>query len=308
MGSGPIGNATRLAAQLVLVLLGISTALFFLIRLSGDPIALLAGPDAGPAVIASIRQQLGLDDPLWIQYGRFLGALLRLDFGNSFRTHQPAMPMVLEQLPSTLELGGLAILLAVMVGVPAGVLAAARRGPVSSVVFVLALLGQSIPNFALGILLIVVFAVGLHLLPSFGHASAAAFVLPVVTLAAYLVAKLARLARSGVLETLGEDYVRTARAKGLPPGRVLWRHAVRNALLPVLSVLGIELSYLVSGSVIVETVFAWPGVGRQLIQAVTARDYPVVQAATFLIAVLVVLINLAVDVAYRVADPRLRQG
>jgi ABC-type dipeptide/oligopeptide/nickel transport system permease component len=295
--------------QVVVVMFVVSSLLFFLMRSSGDPVALLAGENADPAVVAKIRQAYGFDDPLPVQYGRFLAHAVQLDFGDSLAARTSALGLVMSRVPASAELIAAGFVLAVVVAVPLGIVAAVRRGsPVAMFAQAIGFLGQSIPSFSLGLVLILVFAVWLHLLPSFGAGSAQQLVLPAVTLGMVLMAKTVRMVRSGMLDVLTADYVRTARAKGLADTAVVRRHALRNALLPVVTVLGVDLSALIGGTVVVETIFAWPGLGRQLVDAITSRDYPVVQATVFFIAFAVVFINTLVDVVYRVIDPRIRLG
>ena len=295
--------------QLVLVLVGISTVLFFLLRLSGDPVVLLVPEDAGEDVREAVRQSYGLDQSLWTQYLIFLSRAAVLDFGYSYRYDTPALSLVLDRLPATAVLAFTAVAVALAVAIPVGVVSAVKRESVgSSLVMLAALFGQAMPVFWLGILLILVFAVGLGWLPSFGNEGPLHIILPALTLGLVIMAKIARLMRSGMLEVLEQDYVRTAYAKGLTASTVLWRHALRNGLISVVTIVGLELSHLLGGAVITETIFAWPGLGRQLTQAVQVRDYPLIQATVFMIALFVVLINFAVDATYRGLDPRIREG
>jgi ABC-type dipeptide/oligopeptide/nickel transport system permease component len=291
--------------ELILVLFGVSTLLFFLLRLSGDPVVILAGPNATPEMRDQMRQELGFNDPLATQYLRFLQGATRLDFGQSLRFRSPAMSEIFQRLPATLELTVAAMLLTVIVAVPAGMYAALWRGRLSgTAVMLTALVGQAMPSFWLGAVLILIFSVRLGWLPSFGSGTPLHVVLPAVTLSAFFMAKLARLTRSGMLEIMHHDYVVTARGKGLSEFLVLRRHILRNMLIPLITVLGLDVGFLMGGAVIVESVFAWPGIGRQLVDAVFTRDYPIVQATVFVVAAMVVLINLAVDIAYRWLDPR----
>jgi peptide/nickel transport system permease protein len=296
----------RRIIYLVLVLLGISTILFVLLRVSGDPITVLLGPDnPSPEAERALRAAYGLDRPLYIQYFRFLMEAARLHFGESLQTGQDALQLVVARLPASGSLAVAAALLATLVSLPVGIYAAVRRNsPLTSLLMVGALIGQSTPVFALGILLILVFAVNLHWLPSIGNGSWRHMVLPAITLSGFMMAKLARMVRSGMLEVLSQDYVRTARAKGLPLTGVVLKHGLRNMLIPVVTILGMEISYLLGGAVIVETVFAWPGLGRQMLGAVLARDYAVVQATVFVVAAITVLVNLLVDLMYHYLDPR----
>jgi len=309
--------------QSLLVLIGISLIVFILLHLSGDPAVLLMPPDATKQDIDNFRKLMGFDDPLFLrwppwtalnppwrlvtetQYGRFMGGLARGDFGLSFRHQQPALGLVLERMPATLELTLAAMLIAVSVAIPVGILSAVRRNTsLDHAGMVLALLGQSMPVYWLGIMLILLFAVRLNLLPAFGSGSLSHLALPAVTLGAFSMARIARLTRSGMLEVLGQEYVRTARAKGLAERRIILKHALKNAAIPVITVIGLDLGTLLGGAVITETIFAWPGVGRLAVQAIANRDYPVVQAAVFVLAAIFVLINFLVDVLYTYVDPR----
>jgi peptide/nickel transport system permease protein len=299
----------RRLGQLVVVLLGASTLVFGLLRLSGDPAVLFVGPDASHEDVARVRAELGFDDPLPVQYLRFLSRAAVGDFGLSLRYDRPALEMVAESFPATLELTLAALLLSTLLAVPAGVLAGVYRGSLyDNAAMVGSLLGQSVPTFWLGIMLIVFLAVQVPLLPTSGRGTWAHLVLPAVTLGTFSVARIARLTRSGMLEVLTQDYIRTARAKGTGEGRVVFRHALRNAALSALTVVSFTLSALVGGAIITETIFAWPGVGRLLLQGVSVRDYPLVQAAVFVIALFVTAINLLTDLLYAVLDPRIQYG
>ena len=297
----------RRLAQSVLVLLGVSFVVFFILYLTGDPALLLLPPDATADEIQKFREAMGFNDPFIVQYGRFLGGALRGDFGQSVRHGEPAFPLVLERLPATFQLSGAALLVALVLAIPAGVLSAVRRNTVPDyVATVLALLGQSMPTFWLGIMLILVFSVQFNWLPSSGRGGLEHLVLPAVTLGLFTTARITRLTRSGMLEVLNQDYIRTARAKGVSGQPVVWKHAFKNAAIPIVTIVGIELGTLLGGSVITETIFAWPGVGRLSVQAINNRDYPVVQAAVFLLASTFVLVNLVVDLLYTYLDPRIR--
>ena len=294
----------------VFVLWGAVTIVFAAIRLApGDPAQLMLGTDASAADIAALRQRLGLDRPLPVQYGRYLLDALRLDFGSSLRLDQPALQAVAERLGATGQLALAAMLLAVAISFPLGIAAALRpRSLVDRIVSILSLLGQSVPSFWLGIMFILLFARQLRLLPSSGAESWQHLVMPALTLALPLVGVLTRLVRSGLLEVLHEDYVRTARAKGLAPRSVVTRHALMNMLIPVITLIGLQLGHLLGGAVIVETVFAWPGVGRLLVEAISNRDYPLVQAAILLVTIGFITINFLVDLSYGYLDPRVRLG
>lgn len=291
---------------LLIVVWTIVTMLFFLIRMSGDPVAILAGEDATPERVEQVREAYGLDEPVFVQYGRFMEKAVVLDFGDSFRYRRDAFPFVLDRLTATLKLAGIAMALTVLVAFPAGIIAAIRRGRFSSIVVMLgSLVGQAVPNFWLAIMLIWAFTVQLHWFPSFGGGGIEHLVLPAVALSALPIARQTRLVRSGMLEVFSQDYIRTARSKGLRDTVVIYRHAIKNMMLPILAVVGLDVAYLVAGSVVIETVFAYPGIGSTLVASVLARDYPAVQAAVFLISVMVVSVNIVVDLSYRWLDPRI---
>jgi peptide/nickel transport system permease protein len=295
--------------QLILVLLGISLVAFILLRLKGDPAALMLPAEAGEEQLEAFRQAMGFDRPLPEQFGKFLLRAAAGDFGRSLRYNQPALELVVERFPATVSLALAALTVSVLVAVPAGILSAVYRYSLfDQAAMSLALLGQSMPVFWLGLLMILVFAVHLRLLPSSGGGGPEHLVLPALTLGLYSAGRIARLVRSSMLEALGQDYIRTARAKGLPELPVICVHGLRNALLPVVTLVGLELGSALGGAVITETVFAWPGVGRLVVGAIFTRDYPVVQAGVCLIAASFALVNLAVDLLYTVLDPRIRHG
>jgi peptide/nickel transport system permease protein len=293
--------------QSVLVLLGVSFVVFAILFLTGDPALVLLPPDASLEDIAKFRKEMGFDQPFLVQYGRFLYGAVRGDFGQSVRHGEPAFDLVMERMPATFELSGAALLIALCLAIPAGIVSAVRRNSVLDYVStVVALLGQSMPTFWLGIMLILLFSVQLNLLPSSGRGSWQHMLLPAVTLGLFTTARITRLTRSGMLEVLNQDYIRTARAKGVANPPVVWKHALKNAAIPIVTIVGIELGTLLGGSVITETIFAWPGVGRLSVQAIYNRDYPVVQAAVFTLSATFVLVNLIVDVLYTYLDPRIR--
>jgi ABC-type dipeptide/oligopeptide/nickel transport system permease component len=299
----------RRLLQSLLVLLGVSAVVFLILHLTGDPAILLLPQDATAEDIARLRSQLGFNDPLIVQYLRFLRGAVQGNFGDSLRHGEPAMSLVLERLPATFELAGAGLLIALCLAIPAGILSAVRRNTVVDYVStVIALLGQAMPTFWLGIMLILVFSVHLGWLPSSGRGGGDLqyLILPAVTLGLFTTARITRLTRSGMLEVLGQDYIRTARAKGVSEPPVVWKHALRNASIPIITIVGIELGTLLGGSVITETIFAWPGVGRLSVQAIFNRDYPVVQAAVFLLATTFVVVNFLVDITYTYLDPRIR--
>ena len=291
----------------LIVVLGVTTLVFIALRMTGDPAVMLLPGDPTMEEIALMRQKLGLDKPMHEQYFAFLGNAFRGDFGQSFRHGIPASSVVLERLPATALLAFSALALASTLAIPLGILAAVYRGTIADTgVMLLAVIGQGVPFFWLGLMLILVFGVELRLFPTGGYGSFAHLVLPSVTLAAYLGASTARIARSSMLEVLGQDYMRTARAKGLALHVVVLKHGLRNAAIPLATYLGLQMGLLLGGTVVVEEIFAWPGVGRLLLQAISFRDYPVVQAATFMLAMIFVAVNFIVDILYAVLDPRVR--
>jgi peptide/nickel transport system permease protein len=297
---------SRLATAL-LVILGVSVVSFVLTFLTGDPAEIMLPPGATAEQIAKFKSDWGFDDPISVQYWRFLSRAVHGDFGNSLRHGQPALPLIWDRLPATLQLTVTAMLLAICLAVPLGVLSATHRGsPFDLFAMLVALLGQSLPNFWLAIMMILLFAVTLGWLPTSGRGGPEHVVMPAVAIAISLMALLTRLVRSTMLEVLSEDYVRTARAKGVGELAVITRHALRNALIPLVTVIGLQFGYILGGAVVIETVFTWPGVGLFTIQAIVNRDYPVVQASVFLLATGVVLINLLVDLLYGWLDPRIR--
>jgi peptide/nickel transport system permease protein len=300
-----------LARRLLLtlpVLLGVATLVFSLIHLiPGDPAQAMLGDTASPEEIAQLRERLGLDRPLPEQYTSFLAGLVRGDLGMSLRTSQPVTTMIVERMPATFELAAAAMVFAVAVAMPLGIAAAVWRGtPVDHSAMTMALLGISIPNFWLGPLLAIVFAVELGWLPVSGRGTWAHLVLPAISLGAALAAILARMTRATLLEELREQYVLAARARGTSRFRAVVRHAFRNSLVPVVTLIGLQFGAVLTGAVITETIFAWPGIGRLLIQSISFRDYPLVQGCILLIAITYVGVNLLTDLVYGVLDPRIR--
>jgi peptide/nickel transport system permease protein len=296
--------ASRLAQTVLVVFLAL-TAVFFMSRLGGDPVLLFLPTDIQAKDVEEFRQRLGFNDPLTVQYARFMGGALRGDFGESLRYRRDAMGLVLERLPATLLLAATAVGLTLLVAVPVGVLSAVRRNTlVDHVGTVVTVLGQAVPGFWLGLMLIYVFSVQLRWLPTGGTGTLAHLVMPSVVLAAFFSARIARLTRSALLDALGEDYVLTARAKGLGEARVIGKHTLRNSAIPIVTLAGLEIGQLLGGAVIAETIFAWPGLGRLAVQALLNRDFPVVLAAVFVTSVAYTLINLVVDVLYGWLDPR----
>ncbi|MCG6940055.1 MAG: ABC transporter permease [Thiohalocapsa sp.] len=302
----PAAILTRLGAALVVVV-GVCTLVFLLIHLvPGDPVEAMLGERAQASDRLALRAALGLDLPLWEQYRRYITGLLHLNLGQSFLDQRPVAAILAERLPATLRLALAGLGIALVVALPLGMLAARFRGTaLDSAAMTLSLAGISIPNFWLGPLLILVFSLWLGWTPVSGDEAPASIVLPAITLGTALAAILARMVRASMLEVLGEDYIRTARAKGLGEAAVLWRHALRNAWLPVLTVIGLQLGGLLAGAVITETVFAWPGIGSLLVDAIKARDFPVVQGCVLLISLCYVLVNALTDLAYVWIDPRI---
>lgn len=295
-------------AQVPLVILGMTFVVFVFLNASGDPVLLLLPPEAPPEDVERMRQALGLDRPLLARYWAFLTDAIQGDFGTSLRARQPAMEVVLDALPATLELALAALVVATLISIPLGVLAAIRRdGPIDMAATVIAVLGQSMPVFWLGIILIMIFSVMLQWFPVSGRGGFAALVLPALTLGWYMNAIMTRLTRTAMLEVLSEPYIRTARAKGLPERRVVLRHGLRNALIPIVTIWGLQAGTMLTGTVVTETVFSWPGVGRASIYAVLGRDYPVVLASIAVFTLIFVVINLLIDVAYLIIDPRIRR-
>ena len=289
------------------VVLGVLTIVFFLQRLSGDPTNLLLPIDASPELRAELRRELGLDRPLPIQYLSFIGDVLQGDLGQSYRFNEPALGLVLERLPSTLLLAASSLVLALLLSVPLGILAAIHRDSWIDVLATgVSLVGQATPVYWLGLLSILLFSVQLRLLPSMGGGSFAALVLPACTLAVYSMARIVRIARASVLDVLGQDYVDVARAKGLPERTVVLKHVLRNAAIPIVTVVGLQFGGLLGGAVLTETVFSWPGIGRLAVEAVRNRDFPVVQSVTLVVAVLFSAINLLVDLLYAALNPQIR--
>jgi len=296
----------RLLAALV-TLLGVSFIVFMLMHLlPGDPARLIAGLNSPEAEVIRLRSQLGLDQPLAVQYWRFLTHLVQGDLGTSIRSSAPVLNEILARMPWTILLAFVSTAIATLIGIPAGVIAARWRNSLPDyLTSLVTLFGISMPVYWLGLMLIILFAVNLHWLPAGGNEGASSVILPAVTLAAFSVALIARMTRSSMLEVLGQDYLRTARAKGLRENAVIFRHALKNAFIPVITVIGLQLGMLLSGSVLTETVFGWPGIGLLLVDSIFARDYPVVQGVVMVFAVIFTLLNILVDIFYACLDPRI---
>lgn len=291
----------------VLSLLLLSLIIFLLVRLTGDPSVLLVEPGASKEDLAAIRLQLGLDRPIWVQYGQFMSSLARGDFGHSFYYRTPVLELYLSRLPHSLLLAATAMVFSLLVGIPSGILAAVRVNQWwDSAGKIFSLLGLSLPSFWVGLVMILFFSVYLGWLPSSGSGTALHLIMPAFALGWYFAAAHMRLTRSAMLEVLGSEYVKLARLKGLPEALVIGKHAFKNALIPVLTLAGINLVIMVNVAVVVETVFAWPGVGRLLYEGISFRDFPVVQATVLIGGAMIVIVNFFVDVLYAVIDPRIR--
>jgi len=286
----------------------IVTMVFLLAHIvPGDPVEQMLGEGARAGDIQELRHELGLDEPISRQYGRYLGGVVRGNLGESIRFQEPVASVVLDHYPATLELAFFALLVCSAIAIPAGMFAAERRGTAADhAVGVFTLFGLSVPNFALGPVLILVFSVLLGWLPVSGRGGISHLILPGITLGAALAAILTRMVRTSVIEELSSDYVRTARAKGLRESAVMFRHAFRNALIPILTILGLQFGTLLAGTIVTESIFSWPGIGRLSVQAIEARDYPLLQGCILLIAVSYVVVNLLTDMVYAFVDPRVR--
>ena len=284
------------------------TLVFLMIHIvPGDPVEQMLGEGSAPGQLTQLRHSLGLDLPLHVQYGHYLWQLAHGDLGQSLKFQAPVRRIIFERYPATLQLAFLALVVCASIAIPAGVLAAHRRGQLTDrAVSVFTLLGLAVPNFALGPVLILLFSIQLGLLPVSGRGGPSYYILPAATLGAALAAILTRMVRGSMLEELSSDYVRTARAKGLSTGAVLFRHAFRNALIPIITILGLQFGTLLAGTIVTETIFSWPGIGRLTVQAISSRDYPLLQGCILVIAVSYVVVNLLTDVLYAVVDPRVR--
>jgi peptide/nickel transport system permease protein len=300
----------RRLLQSAFVIFGVACVTFLVLRLvPGDPARLMVPPGTSEKVVDSLRQELGTDQPLIVQFGRFLGGLLRGDLGESFRQGRPVLELVLDALPATLALASTTMLTAVVVAVPLGIVAAYRSGGIlDRAILMFSLAGQSVPNFWLGVMLVLVFAIRLQWFPAIGMAGPGSIVLPTLTLALILVAILVRTVRQSMLEALNEDYVRTARAKGMPETKVVLVHALKNAAIPLVTILGLQVGFVLGGAFVVELIFDWPGVGLLALEAIDTRDFPVVQGVVILVAAVFTFANLAVDIAYAYLNPRVRLG
>lgn len=294
-------------AQSVFVVLGITVVVFCVLHLSGDPVQLMVPPSASQAEVEKMRQTMGFNDPLYVQYFRFLAGAAAGDFGQSYYYNEPAMKVVLERLPATAMLASAAMLIALLVSIPAGIISAVKRNSkADSLIRSLALLGQCIPSFWLGIMLILLFSVQLHLLPTGGNQTSSSIIMPAITLGCFSAASITRILRSSMIEIMGKEYITVAVSKGLPERIVIMKHAFKNAFSSIMTMVGMQFASLLGGSVITETVFSWPGVGRLIVQSITNNDFMVVEATVVLLACAFVVINFIVDVLYCVINPRIR--
>lgn len=295
--------------QSVVLLLGVLILVFFLVRITGDPARLMMPREASAAAVEAFREEMGYNRPLIVQFADYFTGVLVGDFGKSLHFKTAALDLVLQRLPATVQLAATAIVFATLIGIPLGLVGGFNPGSiVDSVGRFLALLGQSVPNFWLGLILMLFFAVRLGWLPSFGRDELKSVILPATVLGLPTMGQLVRLTRSAVLEIRGEDFVRTAHSKGLEPRVIYTKHVLRNVAIPLVSVIGVQFGYMLGGSIIIETVFAWPGIGQLLEQAIGWRDYPLVMAIAVFTSLAVLVINLLTDVAYAVIDPRIRYG
>lgn len=298
----------RKLISMIPVLIGLTIIIFLILHLSpGDPVDLIVGPNATPEVYENIRRDLGLDKPLITQYFVFVGNLLRGDFGNSILQRRPVLDMIIQRLPVTLEVGAWALLLSFLIAIPTGIIAAVNRNStIDYAAMIFALIGISMPTFFLGLLLLYFFAFRLGWFPVSGYGTWKHLVLPVIAIGVTDAAVTARMVRSSMLEVIGQDYVRTARAKGLSENKVINKHALKNALIPIITLLGMRIGWIIGGSVILEIVFNRPGIGRLMVDAIFSRDYPVVQGSMLLLTASILFGNLIADILYAVADPRIK--
>lgn len=297
---------TRLI-QSVLLMVGVLVITFFMVRLTGDPASTMVPRDASPERIEEVRERMGFNDPLLVQFGRYMGGAAVGNFGQSLHYRRAAMPMVLERVPATIELTLAALGFALIISIPLGIIGGSRPGTIwDTLARGFGLLGQTIPNFWLALMLIVVFSVNLRWFPTFGRGGLDSLVLPAIALGFFPLGQFTRLVRSAVLEVRSEDYIRTAYSKGIEEHQVLVRHIFRNVSITLVSIVGVQFGYMLGGSIYIESIFAWPGIGRMINEAVQARDFPLVQAIAVFSAGFVVVLNLLTDIAYALIDPRIR--
>jgi ABC-type dipeptide/oligopeptide/nickel transport system permease component len=298
---------TSSLVQAALVLVGVLFLVFFMVRATGDPTSLMLAREASPDQRAAFRHEMGFDRPLLVQFADFAAKAVTGNFGDSLHYRLPALPLILERLPATVELAGVGLIMAVAIGIPLGLIGGSTPGSAWDVVGrAVGLFGQTVPSFWLALLMILFFAVYLRWLPTSGRSVPQAVIMPAFVLGLGTMGRLVRLTRSSVLEIMGDDYIRTARSKGLRPRVIFFRHALRNAAIPLITVIGVQFGYMLGGSVIIESVFAWPGLGRLAAESISNRDFPLVQGIAFFTSVIVVGLNVLADVAYALVDPRIR--
>ncbi|WP_420392312.1 ABC transporter permease [Acuticoccus sp.] len=299
----------RRLLQSVLSIVGASIVIFVITRLSGDPVVLMLPPEAPEEVVQQVRESLRLDLPLWQQYLVFAWNALQGDFGQSYRWQMPALELILDRLPATLYLAAVALAFSISIAVPVGVLSAVYRGSwLDTFAKGFAMLGQAMPNFWVGLLMILLFSMTLGWLPAYGSGTPAHVIMPAIALGWYPVAAQTRIVRSAMLDVLDQDYIRMGRSVGVPERVLVWKYALRNAAIPLVTMLGVYFAAMLGGSFVVEVVFAWPGLGRTVVEALFSRDFPVVQAGVLFSAVVFVAVNFLVDLSYGVIDPRIRHG
>ena len=295
--------------QSILLIFGVLLLVFAMVRVTGDPATLMMSREASPEDLEAFRERMGFNDPIHVQFGRFMSGAVVGDFGDSLHFKTPAMPMVLERLPATLQLALTALIMAVIVGLPLGLVGGFNPGSfIDSIARILALLGQSVPNFWLALMMILYFAVQLRWFPSFGRDEWKSVIMPAFVLGLPVMGQIVRLTRSSVLEIRGEDFIRTAHSKGLERKTIYSKHVFRNVAIPLVSIIGIQFGYLLGGSIYIEAIFAWPGMGQLLEQSIGWRDFPLVQAIAVFTAVVVLGLNLLTDMTYALIDPRIRYG
>lgn len=295
--------------QSILLLFGIVVLVFAMVRITGDPAALMMPREASAAEIEAFRERMGFNDPITVQFGRFFTGAIQGDFGNSLHFKTPAMPLVVQRLPATVQLATVGLLMALVVAIPLGLVGGFNPGSfIDSFGRLWALLGQSIPNFWLGLMMIIFFGVKLQWFPTFGRDTWTSVIMPAFVLGLPVMGQIVRLTRSAVLEIRSEDFIRTAHSKGLEPRTIYLKHVLRNVAIPLVSVIGVQFGYMLGGSIYIEAIFSWPGMGGLLEQSIGWRDYPLVQAIAVFTSVVVLILNLLTDLAYAIIDPRIRYG